>query len=58
MDFRFGEAEEAFRGELLNFLDQELPDDWDALSQTSPFSPQNFPFTKDMSSKTRRARAG
>ena len=51
MDFRFGEAEEAFRGELLDFLDSELPDDWDALAQTSPFSEANFPFTREMSSK-------
>ena len=43
MDFRFGEAEEAFRGELLDFLDRELPDEWDALAQTSPLLGPELP---------------
>ncbi len=51
MDFRFTEKEEDFRHELLEFFDQELPDDWDPLGQPSPFSPERLPFTKAMSSK-------
>ncbi len=51
MDFRFNEKEEDFRRELLEFFDQELPDNWDPLSQPSPFSPERLPFTKAMSSK-------
>ncbi|MCH7785881.1 MAG: acyl-CoA dehydrogenase family protein [Chloroflexi bacterium] len=51
MDFRFTEKEEDFRRELLEFFDQELPDDWDPLGQPSPYSPERLPFTKAMSTK-------
>ena len=51
MDLRFTDTEEDFRRELLGFLKQELPSDWNPLSQTSPFSQENFPFTRSMASK-------
>lgn len=51
MQFRFTDQEEGFRQELLGFLSDELPNDWEPLSQGSPYTPEQFPFTKSMAKK-------
>ena len=51
MDFRFTEKEESFRREIRDFLDQELPSDWDSLDQASSYSPERLPFTKSIAKK-------
>jgi alkylation response protein AidB-like acyl-CoA dehydrogenase len=51
VDIRFTESEESFREEIREFLRTELPDDWDPMGQGSPFSPGQFPFTKELSKK-------
>ena len=51
MDIQFTENEESFRQEIRDFLRQELPDGWDPMGQGSPYSPEQFPFTKDLSKK-------
>ena len=51
MDIRFTDEEEAFRQELQEFLRQELPDDWDPLEQRNAYSPEGFPFTREISKK-------
>ena len=51
MDFKFTENEESFRAELLAFFDSELPEDWEPMAQSSPYSPDNLEFTKGMSKK-------
>ena len=51
MDFRFTGQEEGFRQELLGFLNDELPSDWEPLKQESPYSPEQLPFTKAMAKK-------
>ena len=51
MDIQFTENEESFRQEIRDFLRQELPDGWDPMGQGSPYSPEQFPFTKNLSKK-------
>ncbi|HAL48283.1 MAG TPA: hypothetical protein DCP37_11070, partial [Dehalococcoidia bacterium] len=51
VDIQFTENEESFRQEIKDFLRQELPDGWDPMDQGSPYSPEQFPFTRDLSKK-------
>ena len=51
MQYTFTEKEEDFRSELLEFLDKELPENWNSLSPESHFSKENLPFTKSMAKK-------
>ncbi len=51
MQYTFTEKEENFRDELLEFLEKELPEDWNSLSPESHFSKENLPFTKSMAKK-------
>ena len=51
MQYTFTEKEEDFRSELLEYLDKELPEDWNSLSPESHFSKENLPFTKSMAKK-------
>ena len=51
MEYTFTEKEESFRTELLEFLESELPENWNSLSSKSHFSQENFPFTKSMAKK-------
>jgi alkylation response protein AidB-like acyl-CoA dehydrogenase len=48
MDFSFSEEHEVFRKDLVNFLGEVLPDDWNTLDVESPYSPPNLQFTKEM----------
>ena len=48
MDFSFSEEHEVFRKDLVNFLEEVLPDDWNTLDVESPYSPANLQFTKEM----------
>jgi len=48
MDFSFSEEHEVFRRDLVNFLEEVLPDDWNTLDVESPYSPSNLRFTKEM----------
>ena len=36
MDFSFSEEHEVFRRDLVNFLEEVLPDDWNTLDVESP----------------------
>jgi alkylation response protein AidB-like acyl-CoA dehydrogenase len=62
MDFRFSEREEAFRGQVENFINKELPADWadksiywpggyGTLAQSEDFSPQVEQFTRRLAEK-------
>ena len=51
MQYTFTEKEESFRRELLEFLEKELPENWNSLSPEGHFSEGNLPFTKSMAKK-------
>ncbi len=51
MQYTFTEKEESFRSDLLEFLEEELPEDWNSLSPANHFSQDNLPFTKSMAKK-------
>ena len=49
MDFSFSLENEDFRSQLISFLDESLPEDWNNLGNGSPYSPVNLEFTQAMS---------
>ena len=51
MDLFFTPEEEAFRKELRDFLEHELPPDWGNVESGLWYSPQYIDFTKSMSTK-------
>ena len=51
MDFSFSLENEDFRSQLISFLDESLPEDWNNLGNGSPYSPVNLEFTQAMSTE-------
>ena len=41
----YTDDEESFRSELLAFFGSELPENWDPMAQSSPYSVENLDFT-------------
>ena len=51
MDFKFTPEQEAFRQEIRQWLEQELPPDWEGYDREDSYSAENFEFTKQMAKK-------
>ena len=51
MDISFSLENEDFRSQLISFLDESLPEDWNNLGNGSPYSPVNLEFTQAMSTE-------
>lgn len=45
MEFRWSEQQSAFRQRVVNFLEAELPSDWDSIASHGPASPQQTEFS-------------
>ena len=51
MNYTFSAEEEAFRGEVRAFLEEELPPDWDGLDEAGAFQGQGLAITRRMSKR-------
>ena len=47
MNFDWDPGDTAFRAELREFLDAELPEDWDEIARHGPGSDETAPFSAD-----------